>query len=885
MTLSRRAGFVLLLLLSGVSGLGHEVVWLRLVAGIVGVSVLANAIVLATFMAGLGAGALLCGRWIARRPRDVALRVYTGLELFVGAWALVVPLLARGANSLFLSLAGAPGSPGRGVAALVCAALVMLPATLAMGATVPALTGALAADERPHNATGPWLGLLYGANTIGAVLGTLLGGWVLIPALGLWRGGALLAALNWLIAGGAWLLRRGAPRAAGGSREELLDDAPRDMSNKSSSRATRAIALTLVAVSGLVGLALELLWMRGLAAYARDTVATQVMTLAAALLGLGLGGLLGGALTRVGANATAARATSLARLVLLQAIAAGAALLGPVFARALAGGGGAPLALHSATGLQIVAVAVLPGALASGATVPIAASILSSIGGDAPARAAGRALAANTAGSVLGALTTGLWWIPRFGTRGATLIIAALAGLSALLAAAHAIGLFFGASKTTSARSSTPTIRARLAFVVPLSLAMAIVTIVFAARARLPAAPHMPARASGGDALVLAREDAVGLVEVLERGGHQRLVTDRRHAWGSDDPLMLRSMRRQGYLPLLLHPRPARVLEVGLATGVQFAPYLRHPAFERGVIVEISPAIAEAAQRFAPAADHVLDDPRVELIIGDGRDALRGADEGVYDVVVLGLFTAYRPGVSDLYSEELYRAGLRALAPGGLLIQWLPLDQLSDAALRSVIRSLLAAAPSVHAFEKEHYLALVASAAPLVIDGGAALRLVETPAIRDDLERHGLLDPYGMLGSHVADAAALRAFAGEGSRNTDDRPFVEFHPPAAQPVGSYTQASRSLEALLAYHVPASARAVGLDAAGVDRLARASRSRAEFLRGAIAQVRGDRVEAAKRFSAAAALNPDDRLAAITAQRARLRRSGPPMPRGGHRARRP
>ncbi|PRP98269.1 Spermidine synthase [Enhygromyxa salina] len=835
MSSSRRAAFVALFFVSGLCGLGYEIVWLRLVAGIVGVGIYANAIVLATFMLGLGLGALAAGRWLAGLPADRLLRAYVRLELALGAWALVVPVLTRGLGSVLADLGAPPGSSARLLISLLAIAAVLLPATTLMGATLPVLTGAVAERDR----TGRWLGILYGLNTLGAVLGTVVGGWLLVPALGLSRASVVLVAGNWAVAGVAKLLARGVEAAA----PERVETQPEGSARKLEQPA----ALVVAGVSGLMGIGLELTWMRGLAAHARDTVGTMVLTLAGMLLGLALGGLLGGAL----ASSDRAGPRLLGRVAVLQAAAAAALVLGPLAVGALAGGPG-KLELDTGFGLAMVALAVVPGAVASGATLPLAAGVLGRR--LAPARAAGRVLAANTAGCVIGALATGLWWIPSWGTRGSTLITA---------------GLVVAATVVASAVALRAAERER-GLVVELGVAGLLVAATGVGIARLPVAPHMPPRADLDSELLFSGEDAVGLVEVLDRRGAKYLITDRTHAWGSDEPIMLRTMRRQGYLPLLLHPEPARVLEVGLATGVQFAPYLRHPAFERGVIVEISPAVAAAAREFDEVADHVLDDARVELLVADGRDVLRSVGSGELDVIVLGLFTAYRPGVSDLYSEDLYRVAVDKLGPGGLLVQWLPLDQLSDEALRAVIRSFRAAAPEVHAFEKDHYLALVGSREPLEIEWSRVEALVARPEIRDDLRAHGLLDPYGMLGSHVADGPALDALAGDGPHNTDDRPYVEFHPPPRAEAGvRYAQASRSLEALLKHHVSATTIVVGLSDEQRQRLGDAGRARVEFLRGAIAQVRGEHDAAAAHFGAAFELNPDDRLAAMAARQSKKR----------------
>src|SRR6266481_345286 len=80
------------LFLSGMSALIYEIVWLRLLKLIFGDTVFAVSTVLAAFMAGLAVGSYLIGRLIDRRPKS-GLRYYAAMEIGIGLYALLVPLL------------------------------------------------------------------------------------------------------------------------------------------------------------------------------------------------------------------------------------------------------------------------------------------------------------------------------------------------------------------------------------------------------------------------------------------------------------------------------------------------------------------------------------------------------------------------------------------------------------------------------------------------------------------------------------------------------------------------------------------------------------------------------------------------------------------------
>ena len=92
MTLSRyRHAVYSLFFVSGISGLVYQIVWLRMLSRIMGVTIYATSTVLAAFMAGLALGSFLFGR-LADRRTDL-LRLYALLEMFIGCTALCIPLV------------------------------------------------------------------------------------------------------------------------------------------------------------------------------------------------------------------------------------------------------------------------------------------------------------------------------------------------------------------------------------------------------------------------------------------------------------------------------------------------------------------------------------------------------------------------------------------------------------------------------------------------------------------------------------------------------------------------------------------------------------------------------------------------------------------------
>ena len=164
---SRRFLPLLLLLFvgSGCAALIYEIVWFQLLELVIGSSAVSLAVLLGTFMGGMCLGSLLLPRVIS--PRQHPLRVYACLELGIGVIGVIVlfgmPLI--GGIYTAWSGSGIAGIVFRGVIAGVC----LLPPTVLMGATLPAISRWV--ETTPKGVA--WLGFFYGGNIAGAVVGSL----------------------------------------------------------------------------------------------------------------------------------------------------------------------------------------------------------------------------------------------------------------------------------------------------------------------------------------------------------------------------------------------------------------------------------------------------------------------------------------------------------------------------------------------------------------------------------------------------------------------------------------------------------------------------------------------------------------------------------------
>ena len=249
---SNRALVALLLFFlgSGCSALIYEVIWYELLRQVVGASSISMAIVLTSFMGGLFLGSWGFSRLIM--PRYHPLLIYAVLELGIGLFGLLILVLLPSVRLLYVSVVGY-GTAGILLRAVVCL-ICLLPPTIMMGATLPAVARWMSASRIGISR----LGFLYMANTLGAVGGTLLAGFYLLPTYDMVTATQFAATVNILVAVFAIVLAwRTLPfpvpqtlTADTGGLQPLVIELP------------KFIVYGAIAVSGLTALGAQVVWTR-----------------------------------------------------------------------------------------------------------------------------------------------------------------------------------------------------------------------------------------------------------------------------------------------------------------------------------------------------------------------------------------------------------------------------------------------------------------------------------------------------------------------------------------------------------------------------------------------------------------------------------------------
>jgi spermidine synthase len=713
-----------LLFLSGFAGLGYEIVWTRLFAVGLGHEIPAVLAVVAAFFSGLALGAWSLDRKVSTSP--VPGRWYAGLEMLIGVWAVVLVFLIPAGNVVAARLMGVSPTPlHHWAVAFLVPFLLLLPATMAMGATLPAAERLFSRLRQD----GWSVGGLYAANTLGAVAGTLLTTFVVAPLLGFTATLYRLAALNLLC--GVGIL-------AGPARQE----AERPPVNLALPEVPLPVSLTVVLFfTGLLGIGYEVLVVRVLSQVLENTVYSFAGVLSVYLFGTAAGA----ALYQRFAPRTKYRQVLATLLMALSAACfVGIILLwgSPAIYRGIRGvlGGGM---WGSVLGEVILAAVVFfVPTIFMGTTFSHLAQ-----GARGPEEGLGRALGVNTLGSSLAPALFGVVCLPALGAKVTLIILAS--------------GYLLLALPWRSAR--------RWPVLIPFCL---IAVVLF-----MPGSLRLVDLPPGGK-VVAHREGVMAAVTVVQDGRERFLKVNNHFVMGGTASFF--SDARQALIPLVLHPHPAKALFLGLGTGTTFDAAGLYPGLQADG-VELVPEIVPLLPLFRRTAMPLQGDTRLKTFVADARRFVNATD-ATYDVIVADLFHPARDGAGSLYTVEHFQAIRARLKPGGLFCQWLPLYQLDLPVLKTIIRTFLHVFPEGEAFLAQYslkmpILGLVASTKPLRYPPDWLEKQVQDSHLRDRLEDVHLPNSLALFGLFLAGSGDLRAFAGPGPLNTDDRPVVMFTAP------------------------------------------------------------------------------------------------------------
>ncbi len=537
----RRLPILLLFFLSGLSALIYQVSWVRQATLVFGVSVYAYSVVLAAFMGGTALGSA----WMARRADrpGYGLSVYAVLQIGIALSGALIPFALPGLMPLYASIARSLPADSwlLMVVRSLFSALLLIPPTFLMGATLPVMARAVA---RRAGGVGSAVGQLYAAETLGAAIGCGLAGLFLLRILGTQQTVFVAVGINLLAAAGAWWVsprwqvEGGKSQVAG--RKSPVPNPQSPISNPQS------LLLAAYTLSGFVALGYEVVWARILAVFTLDAVFSFSIMLSTYLLGLTLGGWIGAGWMR----RRRARLADFAGLQMALGLAGLTTLF--IFSRF------SDFALEDVFGVYSVnnlilyeyllgfLALILPTTLL-GLLFPVVVSLYTGEEAGAVGRQVGRISAWNTGGAILGSLAVGFWLIPWL-------------GLQATLIALGLVNLLIGGGAFWLAGMGR-----RNWWLIPAASGLVALLLILAR----PSSLYLGFRQGPSEHMIYYGEgvgSTVAVFEVPENNFKVSFVNGRIEV--PTDEISMRAFRMLGHLPALLKPDAQRALMLSFGNGI-----------------------------------------------------------------------------------------------------------------------------------------------------------------------------------------------------------------------------------------------------------------------------------------------------------------------------
>ena len=627
----------ILYFISGFTALLYQVAWQRMLGLFSGSDVRSVTIIVASYLLGLGLGNWLSGSISDRLTSRQCVMVYGCCNLGIAGFAVASRFIFY--DLLFLRLQYLAQSL---VITLGIVFISLLIPTVLMGISLPMLSRAI---NRSAEGAASSIGLLYGFNTLGSGLGTLISGWYIVGTLGYDKSVYLGAVFSFTVGISALALASRFPNRSV-SEDKFARDAKFD-SSKDSSLKTWYI---LIFLAGFTAISWEIIWFRVLDIALQSNAYTYAHLLSFVLISNAIG-------STIGAKAISYIRRPKRIFLIIQGI------ISLYSAIAIWGIGlywQANPGLRSDEGFINLSninaevwfkYLVIPGAIAilpsllMGFYFPLVQQAVQQ-DSDKIGKRVGFIYLTNILGNTLGSLLTGLVLIDLLGTAGSVRLLVIL-GIGFLLAMRPRL---FKNLLTTA-----------------LIIISVIAAVIFPNNNSLWAALH----AVDSQAYFQIAEDSTSVAAIAETNGKGKLYASGQ-VQANFPYLHIHGLL--GSVPALLHPNPEKVMIIGLGSGGTPHTIGVNPETEKIKIIELLGAELPVLKKYAvrPAGQplqYLLQDPRYEIIVGDGRRELTISDEK-FDIIEADAIQPWRSRAGMLYSQEFFQEVQSRLKPGGFFVQW-----------------------------------------------------------------------------------------------------------------------------------------------------------------------------------------------------------------------
>ncbi len=620
----------LLFFASGISGLIYEVIWLRMLSRVLGVTTYATAITLAAFMAGLGIGSYILGK-ITDNSKKL-LKIYVFLQLLISLSAVITPLLFSISIPLYKGIYEISNNSRLIVTVmriLISFFTLLIPTTL-MGGTLPLLTGYLTKKDKMFGAN---LSLLYGLNTLGAVVGVLLSGFITIGTLGEWETIFIGVVINLIVAEGILIIDK---KKTGSTEEKQITVADETAGNGLISLYpdnTRKFVLISILISGFTALAYEVIWTRQLILYLNVSIYAFSAMLAVFLMGVASGSLfinrfinkLKTPLFIFGILEVAVGVLSVINLYIFPFFDIGE------IARIIS-----PVAL------------VFPITFIFGMIFPIA-SICFAKSVNKTGSSIGTVYIFNTAGNMAGSLITGFILISLIGSTKTIILLAMLNVLVGFLL------LYIEPGKRIN-------LKLKYALILPVIILLMLGTVrkdIF-----LDVIKKWVSAQSKNYKIFYNKECVQGTVTSCMINGSKHLLIN-----GTSQTKLCTETKLMAHLPVILTDTPKKFLAIcfGMGTIVESASIYDNMDITS---VELVPEVYQCFKYYHNNSDEILKNKNIKLIAEDGRNYLLLSSDK-YDVISVDPSPPiYSAGTVNLYAKDFFEICKKHLTHGGVMCMW-----------------------------------------------------------------------------------------------------------------------------------------------------------------------------------------------------------------------
>lgn len=739
---------------SGITALVYEIVWTRMLTLVFGHTVFSVSVVLAAFMAGLGFGSYVWGVTIDKTPKP--LMVYGIIEILIAVSCAVMSLIFANFSPFYSWMhQWLPESTALlNLMKAALAFLLMFIPTMLMGATLPIVSRYFVTDDRK---LGTQVGFLYALNTLGAAVGCLFTGFFLVSVFGVLQSVLGAAVINLLIGVGAIRIE-----------QEMTEPSvekfrfPKIIWPKLVWTPAQKLWMGVSFLTGLTALAYEVLWTRLLVFSISSTVYSFSMMLAVFLLGIVLGSLLAVPIMNRFAN--------LRTLLIIFQCGIGIYIitslymmehiLSPPWNSYNLQNPAAAFARY----FKDSAVLMLFPTMLMGMCFPILTRAISGTY-DQVGRGTGQIYASNTLGAIFGSLAAGFWLLPNMGSEESLLLMATLNLLLALFLFAS------GGYATLGLRRGLTAVLGLLILFIHVTLPEDLLDEFFM---RDSAGKRSQKKLlyfdEGLTDTVAIFQDDYGVLDPQAK----RLITNG-ISMSASNVIATRYMKLFAHVPILLLEDPEEVLVICFGTGQTTGAAAIHPLVRSVDSVDLSPGVVRAADVFREENHDVINNPKVNIILQDGRNHLLTTKK-LYDVITAEPPPPRTAFTVNLYTRDYYELTRQRLRPGGMVVQWVPLHSQSEREVYMHFRTFQSVYPYTMAWlSVSNEIMLIGSDQPIQIDFEKLRKRMEDPVVKAALKDIEIESVHSFLGNIWFLEDQIERLGMGQPLITDNRPSIEFY--------------------------------------------------------------------------------------------------------------